>query len=899
MRLRLVLAAAVVMAGCSRPARRPRRSRGPAKPASETERPARAEPMKGEEMSKENGADFYVATDGDDAWSGRLPSPNAAGTDGPFETLARARDAVLELKAKPGHEGPYVVMVRGGMYFLKEPLALGPDDSGTAERPVIYCAYPGEEVTLSGGRLVTGWRKWKNRIWVADVPDAGAGKGHFRQLFVRGERQTRARTPNFDPANPTTGGWSFVQEFGDPAKGSFGTSLTRIHTGGDTFLWKVDVPADGDYALWFYYGANNKPFGRDRMDDRTTMRIDGGEPVYLKNLPDTGGWDRFEWNRTATLRLRKGERRLRWTNVKGGGLNFDAFALSDDPGWRPKGKKLGEPAAGKHVVLVQAETFVDAKSKELKVAKGRGAHYKNKFRFAPGDIEAWPRSSEPEIHIFPAWGWVNAILSVDRIDPEERVCYVKNRNCSQELRPGNRYFVENVFEALDAPGEWFLDSAGGRLYYRPKDAGFTGEDVVAPALDRVIDISGDDPGGKEGEIYQKREGVEAGGKAGPRFAEHIVIRGFTFRHTKYSLEMGSVYTPDDGTIWLRRARHCVIEDCRFLGVGGYAVRMSMLASDNHIIGNTVAEAGQGGVLMAGYEGATQPSRNVVAGNRIHHCGRIWKHVAGVYVTTGSGNRIAHNTITDMPRYGISLKSFRPGSASHRNTVEYNRILRTNLETNDTGAIETLGRDREDTGNVIGCNLILDVVGLKTSETGEMLTPYYTWGIYLDDYSSGTRVHGNIVARTFRGAIHVHLGRNNVFENNIFMDSREQQVEFNGREFMTKNRFVRNIVSHRSGRLIRISRYTKAVLSECEDNLYWHTGGERAGAAESATPEGTLEKWRAAGYDVKSIVADPMFVDPANDDYRLRPASPALGLGFKQTDVTKIGVRGYRRPEGLP
>ena len=374
------------------------------------------------------------------------------------------------------------------------------------------------------------------------------------------------------------------------------------------------------------------------------------------------------------------------------------------------------------MILVQAETFTDAKSRELKVAKARGSFHRDRFRFKAGDLARWPRSSEPEIHIFPAWGWVNAILSVDGIDLANRVCCVKNRNCSQELRPGNRYFVENVFEALDAPGEWFLDRGRGRLHYRPKAAGFSGKGVVAPALDRVVDIAGEEPGGKEGEIYQKREGIEAGKRKEPRFAEHIVVRGFTFRHTKYSLEMGSVYTPDDGCIWLRRARHCVIENCRFLGVGGYAVRMSALASDNHIIGNEIAEAGQ-----AGYESAEQPKRNVVAGNHIHHCGRIWKHVAGVYVTTGGDNRIAHNTITDVPRYGVSLKSFKAGSASHGNVVEYNRILRTTLETNDTGAIETLGRDREDTGNVIRCNLILDVVGLKTTETGEMLTPFYTWG----------------------------------------------------------------------------------------------------------------------------------------------------------------------------
>ena len=424
--------------------------------------------------------------------------------------------------------------------------------------------------------------------------------------------------------------------------------------------------------------------------------------------------------------------------------------------------------------------------------------------------------------------------------------------------------------------------------------------MVPRRLDRIIEIAGEVP-------PDETEVLKVGGKTRlvaakpvePAFAEHIVIRGFTFRHTTYSLEMPSVYSPDDGAVRLGWARHCVVEGCKFLGVGGYGVRLSQGASDNHILANTVAEAGQGGVLLVAPRTAGQPARNVIAGNHVHHCGRIWKHVAGVYVTTGGGNRIAHNTVTDVPRYGISLKTFGPGAASHKNVIECNRIVRTNLETNDTGAIETLGRDREDTGNVIRYNLILDSVGLKTSETGKMLTPYYTWGIYLDDYSSGTEVRGNIVARTFRGGIHVHLGRNNVFENNILIDGRNQQFECNGAAFMANNTFRRNIVCFRTGVLHRINRWHEKVLAECDHNLYWQIGADLAKRTDAVTPKGTLAKWKQAGFDRHSVVADPLFVDPDKDDYRLRDGSPARALGFQPIDVARIGVAGYRRPSGLP
>ena len=842
------------------------------------------------------GAVFFVAPDGNNAWSGKLPSRNATDTDGPFRSLARARDVVRELKAKSVPKGGVTILVRGGTYFLSEPLSFEPDDSGTKTSPIVYAAYPDEMPVISGGRSIGPWRR-DGKLSVADVPDAASGDWNFRQLFVGDERQVRARTPNFDPQNPRTGGWHFVTSPPTPdgRKEAFGDSLIRIHTPGDTFVWTVDVPADGDYQLWFYYGALNARHGMASMAGRTTVQVDDADPVPLGNLPDTGGWHTYRWSPTATLTLTAGKHRLRWTNVKGGGLDFDAFALCNDPHWQPKDQNLPEPAGGKHAVLVQAEAFEEVQAREFAVSRQSPPVHKDRFHFRPGDWQPWPRSPDPEIHIFPAWGWVNAILSVDHVDFDNRAVHVANKNCTQELRLGNRYFVENVFEALDTPGEWFLDRSAGKLYYWPKDADFAKKGVFAPALDRLIEFRGDIGGEDGGKVNSLDQSPTEAGEH--RFVEHITFRGFTLKHTSYKLEMQSPYSPDDGAIWMQRARHCAVEDCRFAGVGGHAVCMSLSSSDNRLIGNRITHTGQGGVLLVGETTETQPKNNLIAGNTITGCGKIWKHVAGIYVTTGSGNRIAHNTITDMPRYGISLKSYSKANVSHNNIVEYNRIERTNLETNDTGAIETLGRDGEDSGNIIRYNMILDVVGLKTSETGEMLTPYYTWGIYLDDYSSGTQVIGNIVARTFRASAHIHLGRNNVFENNIFLDGYERQFECNGRDEMVNNRFLRNIVVWRQGSLIRIRGGQGRCLSECDNNLYWMVGRNLAnpqGLTEPLTPRGTWAQWLEAGFDRESIVGDPRFVDAENDDYRLKDDSPALKLGFQPIDVTKIGAVGFAR-----
>jgi hypothetical protein len=49
-----------------------------------------------------NADQWFVATDGDDAWSGKRAEPNADRTDGPFATLERARDAARRRKSPGG-----------------------------------------------------------------------------------------------------------------------------------------------------------------------------------------------------------------------------------------------------------------------------------------------------------------------------------------------------------------------------------------------------------------------------------------------------------------------------------------------------------------------------------------------------------------------------------------------------------------------------------------------------------------------------------------------------------------------------------------------------------------------------------------------------------------------------
>ena len=82
------------------------------------------------------------------------------------------------------------------------------------------------------------------------------------------------------------------------------------------------------------------------------------------------------------------------------------------------------------------------------------------------------------------------------------------------------------------------------------------------------------------------------------------------------------------------------------------------------------------------------------------------------------------------------------------------------------------------------------------------------------------------------------------------------------------------------------------LRSMDRNVYFNKKGRALIDIESRTL--IFEEWQNAeenvcGYDKNSVCADPMFVDAKNRDYRLCEGSPALKLGFKQIDASKIGL----------
>ena len=105
---------------------------------------------------------------------------------GPVKTLAEARDAA-RAQRRAGKTGNLTIRIGDGVYFLPETLVLTPQDSNTT-----WEAAPGARPLVSGGRVISGWKKGQGPRWTADATGP-----EFRQLFISGRRAQRARTPNF------------------------------------------------------------------------------------------------------------------------------------------------------------------------------------------------------------------------------------------------------------------------------------------------------------------------------------------------------------------------------------------------------------------------------------------------------------------------------------------------------------------------------------------------------------------------------------------------------------------------------------------------------------------------------------------------------------------------------
>ncbi|MEW6158317.1 MAG: right-handed parallel beta-helix repeat-containing protein [Verrucomicrobiota bacterium] len=486
--------------------------------------------------------------------------------------------------------------------------------------------------------------------------------------------------------------------------------------------------------------------------------------------------------------------------------------------------------------------------------------------FKAGEIKKeW--ADRGDVELIALLAWADLRMPIRSVDETNHVAILAGDPRPSNRENNARYYIENAPDALDIPGEWYLDRRTGKI----SCLAFPGEDlaraeVIAPRLEELLVLQGDTDG--------------------RRPVRHVEIRGLTFSFTDWSMgENGYADTQaavaTRGDVRAEMAVDCVLEDCTFSHLGGYAIEIGKGCQRWSIRGNEMFDLGAGGVRIGEtakrVEAFEQNHSHTVSDNHIHQAGIVYPPAVGVFILQSGKNRVAHNHIHHLFYTAISV-GWNWGyqeTPCRENVIEFNHLHDLGQDMlSDMGAVYTLGIQK---GTVIRNNLIHDV----TSFT------YGGWGLYPDEGSSEILFENNVVFRCKSAGFHQHYGRDNIVRNNIFAFNREHQLMRTREEAHRSFYFTNNIVYFDSGDLLGSN--WKNDKFHMDGNIYFDAR-PGATAASMRFAGATFEEWRARGHDLRSRIADPLFVAPARLDFSLRANSPALELGFKPIEVSSIGVR---------
>ncbi|MCF7849766.1 MAG: right-handed parallel beta-helix repeat-containing protein [Kiritimatiellales bacterium] len=517
------------------------------------------------------------------------------------------------------------------------------------------------------------------------------------------------------------------------------------------------------------------------------------------------------------------------------------------------------------------------------------------FEFKPGDIRAdWHNRADVEVIVYHYW--TDSHLPIESVDETSRIVTFVHKAgkvfADGHGKEGSRYIVENVKEALGEPGEWYLDRADGELTYLPKPGETPASvTVVAPVAKALLQLAGNPT---------KR-----------RLVQHVSFENLIFKHTNWQLPKGN---SNDGqgsssipaAITLTGVRDVAFSRCRVADTGTWAFEIGEGCRRTAITACEVGPVAAGAIRVGGSDShpLLRTGEITIENNHIHDYGTVYPSAVGVLLTHADSCRVAHNHIHDGFYTGISV-GWRWGygeSPSRNNLVEYNHIHDIGKGLlSDMGAIYTLGRSP---GTIIRGNRIHHVDA----------SYYGGWGIYNDEGSSYILIENNLVHDTKYALYDIHYARDLMVRNNIFAFGEKETIKRGKVEPHRTVTLERNIVYntlpemyHGNWKDMEHSHYLfpqkgKHQPQRSETRTQTFLADYNCYFSPVVKPEelrfagASFEEWRQRGQDKHSMVADPGFVDAESRDFRLKPGSPVLALGFEPFDFKKAGVQVPAGPE---
>lgn len=519
---------------------------------------------------------------------------------------------------------------------------------------------------------------------------------------------------------------------------------------------------------------------------------------------------------------------------------------------------------------------------------GKEIHYHTdcqRFEYKPGDIDPnWVNRDDVEVIVYHFW--TDSHLPIESIDTDKHIVTFKHKAgkvfTDDFTAQGARYIVENVYEGMDQPGEWYLDRKTGVLSYLARD----GEDLnsmeaLAPVATGLIDL--------EGHAAQRH------------FIENIRFEGIELAYTNFVLPAGNSNDAQGSSsvpaaIRLKGCRDVTFEKCVIRDLGTFAFDIGEGCRGITLSQNRLTGLGAGAIRVSGGDDNSPPvlrtGENKISDNVIGPYGEIFPSAVGVLLMHTFGNTVSRNEIHHGFYTGVSA-GWRWGyqrSVSRDNVIEYNHIHHIGQGLlSDMGAVYTLGLSP---GTVIRNNLIHDIESHH----------YGGSGIYNDEGSSHILIENNIVYNTKFAGYNIHYAKELTVRNNIFAFGRLQQLSRGRVEPHVSCIFENNIVYYKEGKLLDNAwgdqpyefyqnpdnpkaKWSRTVAMDW--NVYFNPNVP----VEKEDFNGrSFEQWQKDGRDQHSIYADPMFENAQQFDFRLKADSPALKLGFIPIDIRRIGPR---------
>lgn len=465
--------------------------------------------------------------------------------------------------------------------------------------------------------------------------------------------------------------------------------------------------------------------------------------------------------------------------------------------------------------------------------------------------------------------WIPAKIRIHSVDFDSRVItldqpYAGNLrgtvwDDAWAARTPTRFYIYNSRSFLDQPGEFCMDAGSHKLYYRPRRTPIEQQSIIAPTVERLLSIDGASGLQFEGLTFKVSDGLL---EVLPSLALHSNVKG--------------------GLVHLGDAREIAIKYCRLLNSGQNGVIVEGDIEKCTIYGNLITQAVSGGVRFVGGNNRD----NVIENNYVHHVGE------GIYVRNSAGDVIRHNLIRDVDSNGFKSLYV------ERQTVSYNDISRVGLDGTDSdgaGIYTNCTAGGPDGGHVtIDHNLVHDM-------DWNGYPGYPSAAIYLDMDGVYNCVISNNVIYNIKHKYAVHVrGPNHVVRNNIIaLDGpdilppftvlagyQRANVAVDAPPIHNHNyTYENNVVRSSSGAIFQIrGKVDKQTFKRVDNNVYYHPDGRYS------FRQMTLDDWRGMGLDAHTQFADPLFVNRPERDFRLRPDSPAWGLGFQEIETSEIGLK---------